>query len=347
MNYPHKLNKSVLKSPAAPHQWPSILALIHWLVQSCQIHLSFSSPSHTTTLQTNNIVFQYSLNAYLNFIRGDDEAISELDHEIRTRILREKSNADNTLAAAEQKVSELEAQLEGLRSAPSQKDLLDKEKEMLQGDVIKFHKIIDEFGLRIESKERDLPATVSPSPPNPSLDICCRSDRMKKRGFLPDVVTYNILIGSLCGRATIIEGGIDKAMKLLDEMLSRGLRPDVSTYNVVVKESFERSLLKRIEQEGGDENIEAEEAVIGFWSGFAWLAGMTVFTALLSKYVVDTIESGGPSWNVLLGRRDGSVSNASLANVVLPSPFDPLATIVSKFNNVGLNLTDVVSLSGN
>ncbi|CAI8611090.1 unnamed protein product [Vicia faba] len=63
--------------------------------------------------------------------KGDDEAISELDHEIRTRILREKSNADNTLAAAEQKVSELEAQLEGLRSAPSQKDLLDKEKEML------------------------------------------------------------------------------------------------------------------------------------------------------------------------------------------------------------------------
>ena len=46
--------------------------------------------------------------------------------------------------------------MEGLRSAPSQKDLLDKEKEMLQGDVIKFHKIIDEFGLRIESKERDL-----------------------------------------------------------------------------------------------------------------------------------------------------------------------------------------------
>ncbi|CAI8607880.1 unnamed protein product [Vicia faba] len=87
---------------------------------------------------------------------GDDEAISELDHEIRTRILREKSNADNTLVAAEQKVSELEAQLEGLRSAPSQKDLLDKEKEMLQGDVIKFHKIIDEFGLRIELKERDL-----------------------------------------------------------------------------------------------------------------------------------------------------------------------------------------------
>ncbi|KAK7329671.1 hypothetical protein VNO77_23845 [Canavalia gladiata] len=56
--------------------------------------------------------------------------------------------------------------------------------------------------------------------------------------------------------------------------------------------------------------------------------------------------SGGPSWTVLLGRRDGTISNGSLANLVLPSPFDPLDTIVSKFTDVGLNLTDVVSLSG-
>ncbi|KAJ1400686.1 Secretory peroxidase [Sesbania bispinosa] len=56
--------------------------------------------------------------------------------------------------------------------------------------------------------------------------------------------------------------------------------------------------------------------------------------------------SGGPSWNVPLGRRDGTVSNGTLANSALPSPFDSLDTILSKFANVGLNLTDVVSLSG-
>ncbi|XP_058752531.1 kinetochore protein NDC80 homolog [Vicia villosa] len=156
LNYPHKLNISVLKSPAAPHQWPSILALIHWLVQASLLHLSFSSSSQTTSLQTNNIVFQYYLNAYLNFIRGDDEAISELDEEIQTRILHEKSNTENRLAATEQKVSQLEAELEGLRSAPSQKDLLEKGKEMLEDNVIKFHKIIDELGSQIESEERDL-----------------------------------------------------------------------------------------------------------------------------------------------------------------------------------------------
>lgn len=56
--------------------------------------------------------------------------------------------------------------------------------------------------------------------------------------------------------------------------------------------------------------------------------------------------SGGPSWRVLLGRRDGLVSNQTLANNNLPSPFETIDAIVAKFENVGLNLTDAVALSG-
>ncbi|PHT58922.1 Peroxidase 54 [Capsicum baccatum] len=56
--------------------------------------------------------------------------------------------------------------------------------------------------------------------------------------------------------------------------------------------------------------------------------------------------SGGPFWKVLLGRRDGLAANFSGSSNALPAPFDPLNTIISKFEAVGLNLTDVVSLSG-
>ncbi|GAB2287000.1 hypothetical protein Dimus_021386 [Dionaea muscipula] len=56
--------------------------------------------------------------------------------------------------------------------------------------------------------------------------------------------------------------------------------------------------------------------------------------------------SGGPYWDVLLGRRDGVVSNQTAANNDLPSPFDTLDAITSKFAAVGLDLTDVVALSG-
>lgn len=58
------------------------------------------------------------------------------------------------------------------------------------------------------------------------------------------------------------------------------------------------------------------------------------------------LQSGGPTWRVLLGRRDGLVANQSGASDGLPSPTEGLGIIITKFANVGLNVTDVVSLSG-
>ncbi|XP_068663393.1 peroxidase A2-like isoform X2 [Aristolochia californica] len=55
--------------------------------------------------------------------------------------------------------------------------------------------------------------------------------------------------------------------------------------------------------------------------------------------------SQGPSWDVLLGRRDGTTANRDEANN-LPAPFDPLSILQSKFSAVGLDDTDLVALSG-
>ncbi|CAN1846408.1 Vacuolar cation/proton exchanger 1 [Linum perenne] len=53
------------------------------------------------------------------------------------------------------------------------------------------------------------------------------------------------------------------------------------------------------QQDGELEEEEEEDgAVIGFWSAFIWLVGMTVFIALLSEYVVGTIESASDSWGI-------------------------------------------------
>lgn len=56
--------------------------------------------------------------------------------------------------------------------------------------------------------------------------------------------------------------------------------------------------------------------------------------------------SGGPSWNVLLGRRDGLSANQAGANSSIPSPFESLSNITSKFSAVNLDTTDLVALSG-
>ncbi|CAK8541913.1 unnamed protein product [Lathyrus sativus] len=59
-----------------------------------------------------------------------------------------------------------------------------------------------------------------------------------------------------------------------------------------------RQLFEAEDEGEGENNEEEEEAVIGFGSGFAWLAGMTVFVAILSEYVVDTIEDASDSWGL-------------------------------------------------
>ncbi|GKU99006.1 hypothetical protein SLEP1_g11927 [Rubroshorea leprosula] len=56
--------------------------------------------------------------------------------------------------------------------------------------------------------------------------------------------------------------------------------------------------------------------------------------------------AGGPLWPVALGRRDGLTASESAANQQLPSPFEPLENIISKFTSKGLDIKDVVVLSG-
>ncbi|MQL76766.1 hypothetical protein Taro_009185 [Colocasia esculenta] len=49
------------------------------------------------------------------------------------------------------------------------------------------------------------------------------------------------------------------------------------------------------------------------------------------------IQAGGPSWTVLLGRRDARMANKSAANINIPSPEWSLATLTSSFSAKGLS----------
>ncbi|KAI4331574.1 hypothetical protein MLD38_029751 [Melastoma candidum] len=51
-------------------------------------------------------------------------------------------------------------------------------------------------------------------------------------------------------------------------------------------------------EDDGDGTAESEEAVLGFWSGFILLVLMTLVIALLSEYVVNTIEAASNSWGL-------------------------------------------------
>lgn len=51
-------------------------------------------------------------------------------------------------------------------------------------------------------------------------------------------------------------------------------------------------------------------------------------------------------WEVLTGRRDGNVSIAAEADLLLPSPFADFTELKKNFNDKGLTVKDLVVLSG-
>ncbi|KAK6146243.1 hypothetical protein DH2020_020112 [Rehmannia glutinosa] len=56
--------------------------------------------------------------------------------------------------------------------------------------------------------------------------------------------------------------------------------------------------------------------------------------------------SGGPGWEVQMGRKDSLSASNTAANNNIPGPNSDLSTLLSKFQNVGLSLQDLVALSG-
>ncbi|KAH7438106.1 hypothetical protein KP509_04G001400 [Ceratopteris richardii] len=66
--------------------------------------------------------------------------------------------------------------------------------------------------------------------------------------------------------------------------------------------------------------------------------------ALASRDAV--VLTGGPHWEVALGRRDAVVASLKLANIDIPTASYNLSTLISIFRSKGLSVEDMVALSG-
>nr|DAD18353.1 TPA_asm: hypothetical protein HUJ06_019816 [Nelumbo nucifera] len=83
LNCPFKLNKSALKAPGTLHSWPSLLAVIHWLIELAfyNDHIASSSITTTNSLFRDNRVLTHIINCYSLYIHGDDDGVEEDEEE--------------------------------------------------------------------------------------------------------------------------------------------------------------------------------------------------------------------------------------------------------------------------
>ncbi|RZC79978.1 hypothetical protein C5167_042549 [Papaver somniferum] len=66
--------------------------------------------------------------------------------------------------------------------------------------------------------------------------------------------------------------------------------------------------------------------------------------AILARDVVHWWE--GPHWEVEKGRRDGLISNATEAQLLMPKSDENITTLIRGFKSIGLSTADLVTLSG-
>lgn len=144
-------------------------------------HLNDSS--QVRSIFEDNSMFIYTMNSYLHFIRGDDDSMEMLDREFMEKLQYERESVEESLKLVEANVRELEAKLESLRTEPSAKELLEKEKCVLEEDVKKFHSMIEQLNGHIttvekvlEEKEKELEAKVGEN-----KKICEENEELKKR----------------------------------------------------------------------------------------------------------------------------------------------------------------------
>ncbi|KAL6966510.1 hypothetical protein U1Q18_032289 [Sarracenia purpurea var. burkii] len=180
---PIKLKKTDLQTPGTLHSWADVLAVIHWLVRIAMYKDHLNDSSQVQSVFEDNSTLIYAKNAYLHFIRGEDDSEDNLDLEFIEKLKQDRDHIEEKVKSMNANVKDLEGKLESLRTAPSAREILEKEKRMLEEDVKKFHMIIEQLNGHIltrekvlEEKERELEAKVGEN-----NRICEENEELKKR----------------------------------------------------------------------------------------------------------------------------------------------------------------------
>ncbi|KAJ4840113.1 Peroxidase 9 [Turnera subulata] len=58
------------------------------------------------------------------------------------------------------------------------------------------------------------------------------------------------------------------------------------------------------------------------------------------------VQSGGPNWELPLGRKDSKTANLALSNTNIPAPNSTILNLITSFKRQGLDEVDLVALSG-
>lgn len=167
--YAHQIDNKWLAAPASMHSWPSLLGVLHWLVEVCKARDEYLSSGHPTLQFAADVpeefdqpcdhltlAFEYYTHSYLVWLDGSDE-FPEAKQALEDRFAKKNERVQRDLEEQTNQLNELKMELHRLESSAAPVAKLQNENELLRGDSEKFQKILHQY----EGRKKKLIDTIA------------------------------------------------------------------------------------------------------------------------------------------------------------------------------------------
>ncbi|KAG4305374.1 hypothetical protein PORY_000930 [Pneumocystis oryctolagi] len=140
-----QISRSQLIAVGSPHSWPSMLSMLHWMVEviSCieklvnkEIYVDDNNDN-----EAERIFFDYLTKAYRVFLSGDDD-FSEMEKELELEFEKRNEEILLIIERLEKENETLSETIKNITDSMSSVETLDKERLVLQSDKDKFNQYI-------------------------------------------------------------------------------------------------------------------------------------------------------------------------------------------------------------
>ncbi|KAG5639608.1 hypothetical protein H0H81_010810 [Sphagnurus paluster] len=171
LRYPfaHQIDNKWLAAPASMHSWPSLLGVLHWLVELCKLRAEYLVSGHPTLQNPMNVpeefddphdhralAFDYFDQAYTVWLDLIDDFV-EPNQYLEDRYARKNENVRNDLEDLTKKLNQVKAEYDKLKSSAPPVVKLQNENGLLTADNEKFQKILQQY----EGRKKKLIDTIA------------------------------------------------------------------------------------------------------------------------------------------------------------------------------------------
>ncbi|TRM61738.1 HEC/Ndc80p family-domain-containing protein [Schizophyllum amplum] len=153
--YAHTISNNWLAAPASMHSWPSLLGVLHWLVELCKLKEHYLKSSHPTLQIPSNIpdefdsihehralAFDFFEKSYTLWLDGADD-FPEPTQELEDRYARKIQSIQAELDEISNESVSAREQLKELRASADPIAKLLEQNKLLKSDSVKMRGILD------------------------------------------------------------------------------------------------------------------------------------------------------------------------------------------------------------